>query len=95
MEDDSRRVLPVDLQKASARITLEANGSFVASEMPGLFYFPGIHAVQLDFQMIAGWKERSSLRNPSLHLRRKIVLLSRRPGWGTKGLVSEKLIWRV
>jgi hypothetical protein len=77
MKDVSRRVLPAELQKASAKIVLDANGTFVASDMPGLFYFPGRHAaqlesgtglwrlvpregkqqVQLDFQVIAGWKD--------------------------------------
>ena len=77
MKDASRQVLPAELQKASARIVLDANGTFVAFDMPGLFYFPGRHAaqlengsglwklvsregkqqVQLDFRVIAGWKD--------------------------------------
>src|SRR5947208_1156937 len=39
MRDASRQVLPAELQKASAKIVLDANGTFVASDMPGLFYF--------------------------------------------------------
>jgi hypothetical protein len=77
IKDASRKSLPPELQNASARIVLDANGTFVASDMPGLFYFPGRHAaqlesgsgawklvshdgkqqVQLDFQVIAGWKD--------------------------------------
>jgi hypothetical protein len=65
------------LQKASAKIVLDANGTFVASDIPGLLYSPGRHAaqlengsgawklvsregkqqIQLDFQVIAGWKD--------------------------------------
>src|ERR1022692_2879298 len=37
----SRQSLPAELQKASARFVLNANGTFVASNVPGLFYFPG------------------------------------------------------
>jgi hypothetical protein len=48
IKDGSRRVLPSELQKSSARILLDANGTFVASDMPGLFYFPGRHKAQLD-----------------------------------------------
>jgi hypothetical protein len=48
MKDTSRRVLPTGLQKASAKIVLDANGTFVASDVPGLFYFSGRHAAQLD-----------------------------------------------
>jgi hypothetical protein len=77
IKDASRKVLPTGLRKASARIVLDANGTFVASDMPGLFYSPGRHAaqletgsgawklvsregkqqVQLDFRVIAGWKD--------------------------------------
>lgn len=48
MKDTSTRSLPADLQNASANIVLEANGTFVASDMPGLFYFPGRHPAQLE-----------------------------------------------
>jgi hypothetical protein len=48
IRDASRQVLPAELQKASAKIILGANGAFVASEVPGLFYFPGRHAAQLE-----------------------------------------------
>jgi len=77
MKDGSRKSLPAELQNASAKIVLDANGTFVASDMPGLFYFPGRHAarlesgsgtwklvshdgkqqVQLNFQVIADWKD--------------------------------------
>lgn len=40
VDDSSRHRLPVDLQKASARMVLNANGSFTASDMPGMFYVP-------------------------------------------------------
>jgi len=40
LKDDARRVLPAELRKASGKIVLDANGTFVAFDMPGLFYFP-------------------------------------------------------
>ena len=48
IQDASRKSLPAELQNASAKIVLDANGTFVASDMPGLFYFPGLHAAQLE-----------------------------------------------
>lgn len=79
MKEASRRVLPIELRKASPKIILHADGTFVASDLPGLFYFPERHPlqletgagvwrigsrrsleeyqeVQLDFQVLAGWK---------------------------------------
>lgn len=47
LEDASRQVLPPELQKAPAKIVLNANGTFVASAIPGLFEFPG-HPMQLE-----------------------------------------------
>ncbi|MGA3371607.1 MAG: hypothetical protein ABSC48_07585 [Terracidiphilus sp.] len=46
--DASREVLPAELRKAQGKIVLDAKGTFVASEMPGLFYFPGVHSAQLE-----------------------------------------------
>ena len=77
MKDGSRKSLPAELQNASAKIVLYPDGTFVASDMPGLFYFPGSHAarlesgsgawklvshdgkqqVQLNFEVLAGWKD--------------------------------------
>lgn len=34
MKDSSRQVLPTELQNASPKVVLDANGTFVASEMP-------------------------------------------------------------
>ncbi len=48
MKDSSRQILPTQLQKNSANIVLAANGTFVASEMPGLFYFPGRRTARLE-----------------------------------------------
>jgi hypothetical protein len=48
IKDASRQVLPTELQKPSAKIVFDRNGTFVASGLPGLFYFPGRHAAQLD-----------------------------------------------
>jgi len=48
MNDESREILPPELQKVSAKIVLNANGTFVATDMPGLFYFPGLRAIQLE-----------------------------------------------
>jgi len=44
----SEQVLPTELRKAPAKIVLDANGTFVASDMPGLFYFPGRRTAQLE-----------------------------------------------
>src|SRR5713101_2409330 len=43
MTDASRQVLPAELQKASATIVLDGNGTFVATDLPGLFCLPGRH----------------------------------------------------
>lgn len=48
MKDMSRSVLPLELQKASAKIVLGGNGTFIASDVPGLFYVPGRHAAELN-----------------------------------------------
>lgn len=40
LADTSRRVLPAELQKAEAKLVLDANGTFAASELPGLLYSP-------------------------------------------------------
>jgi hypothetical protein len=48
MKDDAQRVLPAELRTASGKIVLDANGTFVASDMPALFYFPGRHPAQLE-----------------------------------------------
>jgi hypothetical protein len=40
MKESSRQILPVELQKNSAKIVLSANGTFVASDLPGIFDFP-------------------------------------------------------
>lgn len=48
MTNASRQVLPDGLRKASAKILLNPDGSFVASEMPGLFYFPGRRDIRLE-----------------------------------------------
>ena len=48
MTEASRQVLPAELQKTSATIILDANGTFVASEMPGLFYVPSRHVARLE-----------------------------------------------
>jgi hypothetical protein len=48
ISESSRRVLPAELQTASAKLVLNSDGTFVASSMPGLFYFPRQHAVRLE-----------------------------------------------
>ncbi len=48
MTDASRQVLPTELQEAPAKIVVGANGTFVASDMPGLFCFPGFRAARLE-----------------------------------------------
>ena len=40
MTDASRQVLPGSMRQTSAKIVLDTNGTFVASNMPGLFFFP-------------------------------------------------------
>jgi hypothetical protein len=47
MKDSSRQILPAELQKNSAKIVLAADGTFVASDLPGIFDFPPARA-QLD-----------------------------------------------
>lgn len=48
MTEASRQVLPTERQKVPAKIVVDANGTFVASDMPGLFYFPGRRAARLE-----------------------------------------------
>jgi hypothetical protein len=48
LQDESRKSLPAELQSASAKVVLEANGTFTASNMPGLFYFPSRRPAQLN-----------------------------------------------
>jgi hypothetical protein len=48
MTGASRQVLPDGLRKAGAKILLNPDGSFLASEMPGLFYFPGRRDIRLE-----------------------------------------------
>lgn len=48
LKDASRKSLPAELRNASAKLVLEANGTFIASDMPGLFYFPGRHPARLE-----------------------------------------------
>ena len=40
MKDSSRQILPSELQRNPAKIVLAANGTFVASDLPGIFDFP-------------------------------------------------------
>ena len=67
MNDASRRVLPTALQKASARIVLDPKGTFVASDMPGLFYFPGRRDARLESGS-GTWKLISSEGRQQLQL---------------------------
>ena len=48
MKDASRQVLPAGLQKASAKIVMASNGTFLASDIPAIFYFPGQHEARLE-----------------------------------------------
>lgn len=48
VKDASRQALPAGLQKASAKIVMESNGRFSASDIPALFYFPGQHEARLE-----------------------------------------------
>lgn len=48
MKDSSRQVLSEGLRKASAKILLNPDGTFVASEMPGLFESPGQRDIRLE-----------------------------------------------
>jgi hypothetical protein len=40
MTESSREILPAEVRQNSAKIVLEANGTFVASDLPGIFDFP-------------------------------------------------------
>lgn len=44
----SRRVLPAKFSLTSSKLVLNADGSFTASELPGLFYVPDRHPVRLE-----------------------------------------------
>ena len=47
IDDESRRYLPPEVQKASSKVVLDANGTFVASDMPGMFLVhPGLVRVE-------------------------------------------------
>ena len=46
MKDTSRRALPTDVQEWTGRISLNRNGTFVASDMPAFFYVPRREAAQ-------------------------------------------------
>jgi hypothetical protein len=48
MKDGSRESLPPELRNASAKIVLDANETFVASDIPGLFYFPKRRPARLE-----------------------------------------------
>ena len=48
MEPSSLSKLPYPLRNADPRLVLDPNGDFVAYDVPGLLYFPGRHALQLD-----------------------------------------------
>jgi hypothetical protein len=48
IKDSSRQILPPELQKAIPNVVVEANGTFVVSDMPGLFYIPGRRAARLE-----------------------------------------------
>ena len=48
MNDTSRGVLPTGLPQASAKIVLDPKGTFVASDMPGLLFFPERHDARLE-----------------------------------------------
>jgi hypothetical protein len=48
MTDSSRREVPTDLRKARARVVLHTDGTFLVSEMPGLFYVPHIRPARLE-----------------------------------------------
>jgi hypothetical protein len=46
--DASRSSLPAALQRTSARIVFDSNGTFTALEMPALFEFPGRRPARLE-----------------------------------------------
>jgi hypothetical protein len=46
MKESSRQALPPELQKVSPKIVLDAKGTFVVTDIPGLFYIPGNHAAR-------------------------------------------------
>jgi len=43
MKESSRQILPAELRANSATIVMEANGTFVASDLPGIFDFPPVN----------------------------------------------------
>ena len=48
LRDSSRSVLPSGLKDAKVELMLNSDGTFVAKEMPGLFFVPDQHAARLE-----------------------------------------------
>jgi len=48
MQPGSLKKLPYSFRDADPRLVLDPSGDFVAYDVPGLLYFPGRHALQLD-----------------------------------------------
>jgi hypothetical protein len=48
IESASRKALPLELQSATSKLVLNPNGTFVASDMPGLVYLPQSDAARLE-----------------------------------------------
>jgi hypothetical protein len=73
MKDSSWQVVPADLRNGRPKIVIDATGSFVAFDMPGLLKSSpqldsgsgdwklvsreGQQQIQLDFQIIANWNK--------------------------------------
>ncbi len=65
--DNSRPVLPTDLQRASAKIVLNPDGTFVASDVPALFFFPGRRDARLESGK-GNWRLSPERENQQLQL---------------------------
>jgi hypothetical protein len=48
MKDESRPVLPIELRRASAKLVLNSDGTFVASDLPGFLYLPEHRSARLE-----------------------------------------------
>jgi hypothetical protein len=48
MRDGSRQILPPELKETQAKIILASDGTFTASDLPGLFYVPDHHPLKLE-----------------------------------------------
>jgi hypothetical protein len=67
LKDSSRSVLPANLRRGTPRIVLDKDGTFVASDVPALFEFPGHRDARLESGK-GEWRIASTHGNPEVRL---------------------------